>query len=83
MMDTKMARFRVETSQETGEVMLLIETQCGFRPVMGWPDIGSFKEFKEMLVGICVRINKKNNGVREVSDKLLKQALGDDLESEQ
>ena len=77
-----MAHFRVDTSQETGEVMLLIETQCGYRPVMGWPDTGSFKEFTEMLVGICVRINKQNNGIREISDRLLKQALGDGPESE-
>lgn len=81
-MDTKMARFRVDASQETGELVLLIETQSGFRPVMGWPDAGSFKEFTEMLVGICVRIDKKNDRVREISEKLLKQALGDGPESE-
>jgi len=42
-----MARFRVDASQETGEVMLLIETECGFRPVMGWPDTNSLREFTE------------------------------------
>lgn len=78
-----MARFRVDTSQETGEVMLLIETKCGFRPVMGWPDIGSLKRFAEMLMVICARINEKNDRVREISDRLLKQALGEYVESEQ
>ena len=50
MLDTKIARFRIDTSQETGEVILLIETQCGYRPVMGWPDVGSIKDFMEMPV---------------------------------
>ena len=39
--------------------MLLIETECGFRPVMGWPDTSSLNNFAEMLIGICVRINEK------------------------
>ena len=82
MMETKMARFRVDNSQETGEVVLLIETKCGFRPVMGWPDTGSFKEFAEMLIGICARIDEKNGGVNGISDKLLQQALGDNPEGE-
>ena len=77
-----MAHFRIDTSQETGEVMLLIETKCGFRPVMGWPDTGSFKQFAETLMGICTRINEKNDGVKEISDRLLEQAFGDGPESE-
>ena len=74
-----MARFRVDASQETGEVMLLIETECGFRPVMGWPDTNSLREFTETLMGICSRINRKGGAI-EISDRLLKQALGDDPE---
>ena len=73
-----MACFRVDASQETGKVMLLIETECGFRPVMGWPDTNSLREFAEMLIGICSRINKKEDGVKDISDRLLKQALGND-----
>jgi len=75
-----MARFRVDNSQETGEIMLLIETKCGFRPVMGWPDTGSFREFAEILIGICAQIDEKNDEVSEISDRLLKQTFNN-LES--
>ena len=80
MMKTRMAHFRIDASRETGEVMLLIETGRGFKPVMGWPDITSLESFAEMLVDICARINGKYDGVREISDRLLKQALGDEQE---
>jgi len=73
-----MARFRVDASQETGEVTLLIDTECGFRPVMGWPDTDSLREFTKTLMGICSRINEKKGGPIEISDRLLKQALGND-----
>ena len=36
-MKTKLTVLQVEVSKETGEVMLLINTACGLRPVMGWP----------------------------------------------
>ena len=80
-MKTKMACFRVDASQETGGVTLLIETECGFRPVMGWPDTDSLREFAETVMGICSRINEKKGGAIEISERLLKQALGNDLES--
>ena len=77
MMETKTACFRVDVSRETGEVMLLIATQCGFRPVMGWPNADGLKEFAERLLGICSRIDTKGDSVTEVSDRLLREALGD------
>ena len=52
--------------------MLLIETECSFRPVMGWPDTNSLREFTETLMGICSRINEKKGGAIEISEKLLK-----------
>lgn len=82
MMETKKARFRVDTSRETGEAMLLIETACGFRPVMGWPDTDSLKIFAETLMDICSQINEKSDGVREISERLLKQALSENPERE-
>jgi hypothetical protein len=77
MKATKMARFRVDTSRETGEVVLLIETECGFRTVMGWPDTDRLREFAEMLLGICSCIDTRGDNVTEVSDRLLREALGD------
>ena len=64
MIETKLAVLRVDVSKETGEVMLLMETACGFRPVIGWPNVGSFQDFTNTLVGICSQIsfNEGRNG---------------------
>jgi hypothetical protein len=34
-MEPKLAVMRVDMSRETDEIMLFVETACGFRPVMG------------------------------------------------
>jgi hypothetical protein len=49
MMETKLACMQVELSKETGEAMLLIESACGLRPVMGWPDIDGLEDFAMAL----------------------------------
>jgi hypothetical protein len=59
IMETKLAALRVEVSKETGEVMLFIETACGPRPVMGWPNLGSLRDFAENLLGICSNFKGK------------------------
>ena len=59
MIETKFAVLRVDVLKETGEVMLLMETACGFRPVMGWPNLYGFQEFTDTRVGICSRISYK------------------------
>jgi len=78
-MKTNMAHFRLDTSRDTGEVMLLIETKCGFRPVMGWPDTDSLKDFAEILIGICTRIEEDNDGDIDISERLLRQVFSNDL----
>ena len=60
-METKLACMQVEVSKETGEVMLLIETACGLRPVMGWPDINGMEDFAMALLGICLQAREKEN----------------------
>jgi hypothetical protein len=59
-METRLAVLKVEVSKETGEVMLLINTTCGLRPVMGWPDVDGLQDFAERLLGICSSINEKD-----------------------
>jgi hypothetical protein len=59
MMETKLAALQVEVSKETGEVMLFIETACGLRPVMGWPNLSGLQDFAENLLGFCYGINGK------------------------
>jgi hypothetical protein len=61
--DTKLAVFQVDVSKETGQVMLLIETGCGMRPVMGWPDISGMENFARVLLDICS--HRKDNNERE------------------
>ena len=61
MIDTKLAVFRVDVSKETGQVMLLIETGCGMRPVMGWPSISGMDDFAMALLGICSHEEEKGN----------------------
>jgi len=60
-METKLACMQVEVSKETGEVMLLIETACGLRPVMGWPDVNGMEDFAMGLLSICLQAREKEN----------------------
>lgn len=59
-MKTRLANLQVDVSRETGEVMLLVETACGLRPVMGWPDVNGMHTFAENLLGICENIHHKD-----------------------
>lgn len=59
VMKTKLANMQVEVSKETGEVMLFIETACGLRPVIGWPNIIGMEDFALALLGICSREGEK------------------------
>lgn len=57
-------------SKETGEVLLLMETGCGFRPVMGWPNVNGFQDFAETLLGICsYTSNRDRNGMTYPADE--------------
>jgi|GEM_PF-2821415 len=60
-MQTKLANLQVKVSKETGEVMLFIETACGFRPVMGWPDINRMEAFAMALLAICSQAVAKDS----------------------
>ena len=74
-----MTLFRIDVSRKTGEVMLWMETECGFRPVMGWPNMGGVREFGEMLLDIYSRREGEEDRIREVSQSIIRQALGDDI----
>jgi len=70
-METKLAALQVEVSKETGEVMLSIETACGLRPVMGWPNLSGLQDFAENLLGFCYGINGQDTlGVSYPADDL-------------
>lgn len=59
MVNTKLAVLRVDVSRETGEVMIFMETACGFRPVSGWPDVNNMQDFANTLWGICSHIDSR------------------------
>ena len=77
-METKVAQFRVETSRETGEVMLFVNTRCGFRPVMGWPDAEKLKDFTDMLTSIYSRINETRVNMIDTA-RIWRDGFPDDL----
>jgi hypothetical protein len=49
-----MTRFRLDVSEQTGTATLwmVADTPCGYKMVLGWPDIDGVKEFAEMLLDI-------------------------------
>ena len=61
-MGIKLAVFRVDVSEEMGQAKLLIETGCGMRPVMGWPNINGMADFARALLGICSQEEEKGKG---------------------
>ena len=76
-----MAQFRMDVSRETGAVMLYMKSACGFRPRVGWSSMNGVREFADMLLGVYPSRNEKMNRVREVSDNIIKQVLGNGLNS--
>jgi hypothetical protein len=55
-----MTRFRLDVSRITGTATLWMaaDTPCGFRPVLGWPNMNGVKEFAEMLLDIYYQRQK-------------------------
>ncbi len=60
-MEVKLAVTRVDVSRETGEIMLLMETACGFRPLIGWPSINGMEDFARALLRICSQEEEKDS----------------------
>ena len=75
-----MTHFRLDVSRETGVVTLWMvtkETLCGFRPILGWPNIDGVKEFGEMLLDIYHYRNRERDRIEQVSENIIRQALGE------
>jgi hypothetical protein len=58
-MEVELKVIRIEVSRETGEVKLLIETDLGFKPVLGWPNRKVMKDFARTLLGICMQDDER------------------------
>jgi hypothetical protein len=75
-----MTHFRIDISRETETVVLYMESACGFRPLIGWSNMDGVKEFAEMLLDIYHHDNREQIRIREISDNILKQVIGNNMD---
>ena len=73
-----MTVFRIDISRKSGEVMLWMETPCDSKPIVAWANLEGVKEFADMLLNFYNSRKEEEHKVKEVSDYLLRQALGDE-----
>ena len=73
-----MTHFRLDVSRDTGAVALWMEAPCGFKPIIGWAHLDGVKEFGEMLLDFYNCRKEEKDEIRNVSDSLLRQALGNE-----
>jgi hypothetical protein len=77
----KMTVFRIDVHRKSGEVMLWMETPCGPKPIIGWADLQGVREFSGMLLDFYEARMEEKDKIKETSDSLLRQALGDEQHS--
>ena len=70
--------FRMDVHRKSGAVMLWLKTTCGFIPIMGRAGLEGVKEFAGMLLNFYNSRKGEREKVKEVSDYLPRQALGDE-----
>jgi len=73
-----MTFFRIDVHRKSETVMLWMKTPCGFRPIIGWESMDGVREFAEMLLEFCNHREKGGGRVKDISDRLLQEALGDE-----
>jgi len=73
-----MTVFRIDISRKSGNAMLWMETPCDFKPIIGWTNLEGVKEFADMLLNFYNSRKEEEHEVKEVSDYLLRQALGNE-----
>jgi len=73
-----MTVFRLDVHRKSGEVMLWMETACGLKPIIGWAELEGVREFAKMLLDFYEARMEEGDKAKEISDSLLRQALGDE-----
>jgi len=58
--------------------MLWMETSCGLKPIIGWAEPEGVREFAKMLLDFYEARMEEGDKAKEISDSLLRQALGDE-----
>jgi hypothetical protein len=75
-----MTNFRLDVSNETGAATLWMateETACGYKPILAWPSMEGIQEFARMLLEICSSRREEREGVEQISENIIRQALGE------
>ena len=73
-----MTAFQIGVNRKSGAVTIWIETPFGLKPILVCADLEGIKEFGGMLLDFYNRRMEEKDEIERISDKLLKQALGDD-----
>jgi hypothetical protein len=68
--------FQINVNQKSGAVTIFMEAQCGLKPILVCAELEGVREFAEMLLNFYNSRKKECALIEEVSDGLLKQALG-------
>lgn len=75
-----MTVFQISVNHGSGVVTIWIEAPCGLKPILVCADLEGVKEFAEMLLNFYNQRMEERRRVAEVSESLLRQALGVDDE---
>jgi len=73
-----MTVFRIGVNRKSGAVTIQMEAPCGFKPILVCADLEGVEEFAQMLLDFCDSRKEEGGKIKQVSDNLLRQALGDD-----
>jgi len=73
-----MTFFQIGVNKESGTVTICMEAPCGLKTILVCDDLGGVKEFADMLLDFYNSRKEKQEKIEEISNKLLRQALGDD-----
>ena len=73
-----MTAFQIGVNRESGAVTIWLEASCGLKPIIVCADLDGVREFADMLLGFYSSRKEERDTIEEVSNNLLRQALGDD-----
>ncbi len=71
-----MASYKIDVQEETGQVILQIETPCGIKPVIGWKKLDNMKSFAEMLMDFYWTQKMRDLKITNTAEDIVRQALG-------
>lgn len=73
-----MTIFQISTNRKSGVVTIWLEAHCGLKPILVCAELEGVREFAEMLLDFYYNRKEERNKIENISDSLLRQALGND-----